>query len=823
MTSAPLNTVPANPAAGTPAPVTPGPVTPGPVTSASAYTYGPQAARNPDLEVLLTDGQGGFAQSSLAGVPTRCYSGLVVSQQPPVSRFCHLVSPLERLEVGGESVDLHALEVAPGVFEGRGLDLLTGATVWDLLPEREQLWRGVWVRRHACMPQDSGALVLLYEVRSRQSVTLTLGGFFVDRDMHAVHTSAPRLHFTPHGSEVRVAGERSTRVTLHTRQDSAGRALGQPLIQALTPHPAPQRVYYRADAARGETTHDVTLGCPLWSVTLPPGGGEVALVVQGVTGPGMTGPGVTGPGTAQPAEFSDPWAAFEAERTRRRALAERAWQTTGVRDELVATLAVAADAYLVRRGAGRGEARGLSVIAGYPWFADWGRDAMIALSGLTLVTGRLEDARELLLTFLGQRRRGLIPNHFDESGRGAGYNTVDAPLWLAVALERYARTTGDALFVRQTLPALREMLGALVQGTDYGIGMDPADALLRAGEPGVQLTWMDVKIHDWVVTPRHGKPVEIQALWLAALGAELRLSQALGEPPRYAEVLERAHHSFKAQFWNHSADLTAAPTATLLGLGQLGTSLGGALSDALSGDFVLEDDLLRDSSSGALLTTAPPSAPSPVSGPLPGSLSGPGQVVTGGNGLGVGQRPGTAPVQPAVLADVVGAGGEQDLAVRPNAVIALALADTPVVDEQLDAVLAQTERELLTPVGLHTLSPHDPRYLGNYGGPQLLRDAAYHQGTVWPWPLASYVELLLSRGEINRARAALAGLTGHVWEAGIGHVSEVFSGDTLAPGGCPFQAWSVAELLRAHVLVSLSEMQVQEEARQRLAGQTQSR
>ena len=768
-------------------------MTSAPVTSASAYTYGPQAARNPDLEVLLTDGQGGFALSSLAGVPTRCYSGLVVSQQPPVSRFCHFVSPLERLEVGGESVDLHALEVAPGVFEGRGLDLLTGATVWDLLPEREQLWRGVWVRRHLCMPQDSGALVLLYEVRARQSVTLTLGGFFVDRDMHAVHASAPRLHFTPHGSEVRVAGERGTRVTLHTRRElSGGGALARPLIQALTPQPAPQRVYYRADAARGETPHDVTLGCPLWSVTLPPGGGEVALVVRGVTAQGA----------AQPADFPDPWAAFEAERARRRALAERAWQTTGVRDELVSTLAVAADAYLVRRGGGAGQeqTRGLSVIAGYPWFADWGRDAMIALPGLTLVTGRPQDARELLLTFLGQRRRGLIPNHFDESGRGAGYNTVDAPLWLAVALERYARTTGDAAFVRQTLPALREMLGSLVQGTDYGIGMDPEDALLRAGEAGVQLTWMDVKIHDWVVTPRHGKPVEIQALWLAALGAELRLSQALGEPPRYAEVLERAHHSFKAKFWNHSADLTAAPTATLLGLGQLGTSLGGALSDALSGDFMPEDDLLRDTSSGALLTTDPPARTAP--GP-----------VAGGTGLGVGQRPGKGSAVPAVLADVVALSGEQDLAVRPNAVLALALADTPVVDEQLDAVLAQTERELLTPVGLHTLSPHDPRYLGNYGGPQLLRDAAYHQGTVWPWPLASYVELLLSRGEINRARAALAGLTGHVWEAGIGHVSEVFSGDTLVPGGCPFQAWSVAELLRAHVLVSLSEMQAREQGR----------
>ncbi|MDO4245902.1 MAG: amylo-alpha-1,6-glucosidase [Deinococcus sp.] len=755
------------------------------VSPASAYTYGPQAARNPDLEVLLTDGQGGFAMSSLTGVPTRCYSGLVVSQQPPVDRYCHLVSPLERLEVGGESVDLHTLEVAPGVFEGRGLDLLTGATVWDLLPEREQLWRGVRVRRHACMPQDSGALVLLYEVRARQSVTLTLGGFFVDRDMHAVHTATPHLQFRPQGHEVLVQGERDTSVRLLTRFEGGRGAsvLAAPLVQALTPQPFSQRLYYRADAARGESPHDYALGCPLWSVTLPPGGGEVALVVQGVA--------------PQASGVPDPWIAFEAELVRRRSLAERAWQATGIRDELVATLAIAADAYLVRRGPVRtnpeqSQAGGqpLSVIAGYPWFADWGRDAMIALSGLTLVTGRPEDAQELLLTFLSQMKRGLIPNHFDERGQGAGYNTVDAPLWLAVSLERYARTTGDALFVRRTLPLLREMLGHFVEGTDFGIRMDPEDGLLLSGEEGTQLTWMDVKIQDWVVTPRHGKPVEIQALWLSALGAELRLSQALGEAPQFAEVLEKAHHSFKQKFWNDTALRSSAPATTQppLNVAQLGGSVGGlmALSDLLDTDL--------PGNNAELLDTGPqPTTP---------GLAG---------GLGVGRRTQDAPL--AILADGLTPQGERDLSARPNALIALSLMDTPVVDEQIDAVLAQTERELLTPLGLHTLSPQDPRYLGHSGGPQLLRDAAYHQGTVWPWPLAAYVELLLSRGEINRARATLTGLTGHLWEAGIGHISEVFSGDTLTPGGCPFQAWSVAEMLRAHVLVSISEAQRAEEQR----------
>ncbi|MBZ9751372.1 amylo-alpha-1,6-glucosidase [Deinococcus sp. HMF7604] len=657
----------------------------------AAATFGPLTARNPDLEVLLTDGLGGFALSSLAGVPTRCYSGLVVSALPPVQRHTHFVSPREVLRVatrsGVREVALHALELAPGVFEGQGLETLSGASLFDLLPEREQVVAGVRVRRRNFSPRGSGAVVFLYDVISRDPVNLSLGGYFVDRDMHAVHRRTPDLTFTQTGRVVSVQGERLTRVTVH--------APGA-VIDALTPQPTPQRVYYRHDAARGEPDHEFTLGAALWELNFPAGGGRAALVVQGLSP------------AASAAEVTDPWAAYAQETARRRELAERAMLVTGVRDDLVATLAVAADAYLVRRA----QPQGGSVIAGYPWFADWGRDAMIALTGLTLLTGRHAEARELLATFLQTTRRGLIPNNFRDDGAGAGYNTVDGALWLAVALERYVGATGDLAFAREALPHLRDLLGWHVRGTDHGVRMDERDSLLLAGEAGVQLTWMDVKIEDWVVTPRHGKPIEIQGLWLAALGAEGRLSAALGEAPQFGGPLARAQATFPA-FWQ-----------------------SGAYADALD------------------------------------------------------------------------AQGQPDRSLRPNVPLALALPDTLTTPAQVAATVAVTEAELLTPVGLHTLSPLDARYRGNYGGPQVLRDAAYHQGTVWPWPLTAFVELLLSQGEVRRARAALTGLMGHVWEAGLGHVSEVFSGDELRPGGCPFQAWSVAELLRAHVLVSQAEAQV---------------
>ncbi|WP_019587033.1 amylo-alpha-1,6-glucosidase [Deinococcus apachensis] len=648
--------------------------------------FGPLAARDPDLEVLLTDGLGGFALTSLAGVPTRCYSGLAVSHEPPVRRWQHLVSPLEALEVGDERVPLHALEIAPGVFEGEGLTHLAGAALHDLLPEREQWVRGVRVRRRSFTPRHMGTVVFLYDVDARDSVTLTLGGFFADRDMHAVHREAPELRFEAGGRQVRIRGERETWVTLHTPDGG---------VEVLTPQPFAQRVYYRHDEARGEPNHERVTGAALWRVTLPPGGGRVALVVSGL-------PGV---------RMDDPWAAYAEEATRRRDLIRRAVGATGLDDELTATLALAADAYLVRRA----RPEGVSVIAGYPWFADWGRDSMIALTGLTLTTGRYEDARSLLGTFLRSLRRGLTPNNFHDDGSGAGYNTVDGALWLAVALERYVAASGDLTFAREALPRLRELLGWHVRGTDHGIRVDPADGLLLAGEPGVQLTWMDVKVEGWVVTPRHGRPVEVQALWLGALGAETRLSERLGEPPEFGEAYTRARASFAA-FWQEES---------------------GAFADALGGD------------------------------------------------------------------------GSPDPSVRPNAAIALALLDTPRTPAQVEALVRQVEAQLLTPLGLHTLSPRDPRYRGNYGGPQLLRDAAYHQGTVWPWPLGSFVDLLLERGEVGRARAALTGLSGHVWEAGLGHVSEVFAGDSLKPGGCPFQAWSVAELLRAHVRVSRAERDVE--------------
>jgi 4-alpha-glucanotransferase len=189
---------------------------------------------------------------------------------------------------------------------------------------------------------------------------------------------------------------------------------------------------------------------------------------------------------------------------------------------------------------------GESVIAGYPWFGDWGRDTMIALPGLTLATGRYETARRILETFARFVDRGMLPNVFPGSGERPDYNTVDAALWYIEAWRAYVDAIGDLAALAQAFPVLESIVDWHLQGTRYGIGVDAADGLLRAGEDGVQLTWMDARVGDWVVTPRTGKPVEINALWFNALQVMADFARRLKRPAqRYAELAERAAASFQ--------------------------------------------------------------------------------------------------------------------------------------------------------------------------------------------------------------------------------------------------------------------------------------
>jgi predicted glycogen debranching enzyme len=567
------------------------------------------------------------------------------------------------------------------------LKYLTECQMKGLIPSQIYQALGTRLERTTAM-LDAGTVGYFYEIDCPMAATLTLEGLFSDRDMHATSIQMPKLTLERSGdtlNSMNAAGEALLTVRL----------VGADVV-ALEPSVQPQMLHYAAELERGESCADVVARAGMFAVQLPAGHSRFALVVSATS---VSATGWEG----------EPYAALEWEQNRRLELVALAHHTTPIFDETLATLALAADAYVVQRHSVNSK----TIIAGYPWFADWGRDAMIALPGLTLPTGRFAEARAILQTFLKYQQRGLLPNNFWDDGTGAGYNTVDGGLWLFVALERYLQAQPDPEFARSSLPILREMLQHHITGTDFGIALDPLDGLLSAGERGVQLTWMDVKIKDWVVTPRHGKAVEICALWINALEIYLRLSAQLGHIPSTFEqqcmgILEQAKTAFET-FWN--------------------PSLG-------------------------------------------------------------------------YYFDYIDPQGQKHPELRPNALIALALPYTPSSAEQRRATLETARLHLITPYGPYSLAPCEAAFRPDFTGSQLERDSAYHQGTVWAWPMGSYLELLWRETrDVGLLEREFAGLLGQLHESGLGAASEVYEAGTLLSKGCPFQAWSVSELLRVYTMV----------------------
>jgi predicted glycogen debranching enzyme len=372
-----------------------------------------------------------------------------------------------------------------------------------------------------------------------------------------------------------------------------------------------------------------------------------------------------------------------------------------------------ADEYLVRR------CERDTIVAGYPWFTDWGRDTFIAVRGLCIETARLDEAERILLSWCATLSEGMMPNTFPAGGTEPRYNSVDASLWFIIAAQAYLDASarrGHWVYPevgKRLTDASQEILESYVRGTRYGIRMD-TDALLAAGEPGIALTWMDAIVNGQPVTPRVGKPVEIQALWVNALVIGSRWSE------RWADLADEASESFSERFWNATR---------------------GCLYDVVDVDHVA---------------------------------------------------------------------GRQDDRIRPNQIMAVGgLRIALLAGDQARQVVDVVERELWTPMGLRTLARSEPEYVMACTGPAMDRDRAYHNGPAWPWLMGPFVDAWVrsraAGGGPFAAKAAradarrrfLGGLARHLDTAGIGHVSELADGDEpWTPRGCPFQAWSVSEMLR---------------------------
>jgi predicted glycogen debranching enzyme len=494
-----------------------------------------------DREWLVTNGLGGFASGSIAGVPTRRYHGLLISALPtPLGRTVMLnylsewgrTSDGRRFQIGGQERTGGELEL-PGAEHLREFRLEDGLPVW-----RYELGGAAVVEKRVVMPHMQNTVHITYSLlEGADRVRLKL---------------RPAVQFRPLEDAVgRPAGEPHTITSVEDRLELSAGHTYPPLRLKIYGLRATfaldgkklERLFYRVEERRG---YDHT--GELWS----PGYFSVDLTTD------VSATLVASTEGWETIRALSPEGAREAERERRRRLVAMA--PPRAREPVAAELVLAADQFVItpagrQEDAARARATGeelRSVIAGYHWFTDWGRDTMISLEGLTLTTGRHQEAGWILRTFGHYVRDGLIPNMFPDGSNEGLYHTADATLWFFHAVERYLAETDDRVTLDLLLPVLREIVAAHLRGTRFGIKVDEADGLLRQGAEGYQLTWMDAKCDGWVVTPRRGKAVEINALWHNALRLLEGWEREAGEEARAAELSRhagRAYESFNRRFW----------------------------------------------------------------------------------------------------------------------------------------------------------------------------------------------------------------------------------------------------------------------------------
>jgi predicted glycogen debranching enzyme len=496
-------------------------------------------------EWLVTNGIGGYSSSSIAGVATRRYHGVLVAALPnPLGRMVMLNHVGEKITTGGTSTMLNGEERVGGKIDAEVAASLTDVRLEGGLPVWEYHVDGVTIEKRVLMPHKQNSVYISYRLlNGPPKATLTL---------------QPAVHFR--GYEDRVDTERfaplAKTYAFMARDDLHEISVSDDLPPLRLLIEGAKKTAFVADPRTiSENLYPVeeSRGYEFVGALWTPGRFEVEM---------ERGDCVTLVASCEPEDVMralDPAEAVSCELERRRRLVDSSLPQ--VQDETGAELVLAADQFIITpKGrivdATRANAMGneiRTVIAGYHWFTDWGRDTMISLEGLTLVTGRDREAAFILRTFAHYVRDGLIPNMFPDGSNHGLYHTADATLWFFHAVEAYVRRTGDQTTLTHLLPVMLDIVKHHVEGTRYGIGVDPADGLLRQGADGYQLTWMDAKVDGWVVTPRRGKPVEINALWYNALRLlEGWLEEVRGEGAgaEIAERAQRVYTSFNERFWN---------------------------------------------------------------------------------------------------------------------------------------------------------------------------------------------------------------------------------------------------------------------------------
>jgi predicted glycogen debranching enzyme len=652
-----------------------------------------------DREWLVTNGLGGYASGTLGGVITRGFHGYLVAALPtPLGRIMMLNDLVETVQLpDGSAVQLSGEERVNAPLRAHGSSYLRQFRLEDGLPIWCYQIDDTWLEKKVLMVHRQNTVHIHYRVRGPKHLRLTL---------------RPSVNFRPHEAPVNtpLSGKYALTVLEDSFEISSGTQIPSLRLMLLgedrsltVDRTRFQEVIYRLEESRGYAARGDLWSPGYFSVSVLPDH-PVTLVASSEEWDTVR---------AVSPEYAE-----NAEHTRRRRLLFRA--NPEARSGVAAELVLAADQFVVipsgrvddrlRAWAAGDEVR--TIIAGYPWFTDWGRDTMICLEGLTLATGRHVEAGYILRTFAQYIRDGLIPNMFPEGHNSGLYHTADATLWFFHAIDRYLSYSKDEVLLPQILPKLEDIVRHHLRGTEFGIGADPNDGLLRQGADGYQLTWMDAKVGDWVVTPRRGKTVEINALWYNALRLmtgwlhDFNRTEAAENLEREAN---RVRESFQKRFWYQE---------------------GGYLYDLVDGE----------------------------------------------NG--------------------------DDPSLRPNQLFAFSL-KYPVLDKaKWRPVLEVVRKKLLTPLGLRSLGPDEKDYKPKYDGDLRSRDAAYHQGTVWPWLLGPFIDawLRVYPDDTEAVSHFLSAFDQHLGESAFGTISEIFDAEPpYTARGCVAQGWSVAEILRCYV------------------------
>ena len=636
------------------------------------WIYGKQELKNLERGqencYLLTNGLGGFSSMTMTGsVARNDHALLMACVQAPNHRYNMVHRLKESLCLGEEEIVLSSQEFADG-YKEEGCPYLS-SFVFDDMPIWRFLVQGVEIRKEIAMKQGENTVAVRYSIRNRSRKPAEL-------------KIVPFYQFTAKGSEPELQQEFqytesaviSNGMTLYFRTNG---------ILSDTEE-IRENYFYSYDACDGRRETGLAKSGHMITKSVQPGEEKILKLVYSM----------------ENADQDADVIILEMQ-TYRKALEAKA----GLHKEMAKELVKSASQFISRRESTEGS----TILAGYPFFEDWGRDTMIALPGVCISTGQYETAKEILRTFAVHERRGLMPNLFPEGGNDPLYNTVDAALLFINCVYLYYQAAGDRAFVQEMYPVMERIIKAYREGTDYGIHMDE-DGLIQSGEGLWQVTWMDVRVGDILPTPRHGKPVEINAYWYNALCIMDELAETADKKAVYTQLKEKVKASFVDKFWMDDKK---------------------CLKDLVSGT-------------------------------------------------------------------------KADAQIRCNQIWAVSLPFTMLDPEKEQQVVETVFEKLYTPYGIRTLEQEDQEFHGLYQGKMEDRDMAYHQGTVWTFPLGAYYLAYLKVNQYSPeakeiVREQLEVMEAAMREGCIGQLPEIYDGENPTRSkGCFAQAWSVGEILRVY-------------------------